>query len=150
MQTELVMRPLPAICLFLCALNLSACADMDAGPVDSAKTNATPLAAKPVAPSQDLAIRDALEQQSPAKPVTAFYLARAFAPAWMGDPEKQDAARAARALLARAGEQGLRTEDYALEEDCDAAAAIGSAQCDIALTAAVLRYAQDVQTGREA
>ncbi|MES2293915.1 MAG: L,D-transpeptidase family protein [Pseudomonadota bacterium] len=138
------MKPHRAIAVFFCALSLSACAS-----VPDRVADAEPAAriVHDADHSQESAIGDILAKQSPsADPVAAFYRAREFQPAWIGEPKQQDSAGAARDLLARAGEQGLRAEDYALDDDCDAR---NSAQCDIALTGAVLRYAHDVRVGRE-
>jgi hypothetical protein len=125
------LKPHRAIAAFFCALSLSACASTNARLADA--PTATQLASD-ADHSQDAqsAIRDILAKQSPTAkpdPVAAFYRAREFQPAWIGVPERQDGAHEARALLARAGEQGLHAEDYALDSDCDAP---GSAQCDIA------------------
>ena len=138
------MKPHRAIAVLFCALSLSACAS-----ANDRLADAQPAAriVHDADHSQESAIREILATQSPsADPVAAFYRAREFQPAWIDGQERQDSAGAARGLLARAGEQGLRAEDYALDDDCDA---LASAQCDIALTEAVLRYAHDVRVGRE-
>ncbi|MGZ5921296.1 MAG: L,D-transpeptidase family protein [Rhizomicrobium sp.] len=144
------MKPHRAIAVLFCALSLSACVS-----ANDRLADAQPAAriVHDADHSQESAIRDILAKQSPsADPVAAFYRAREFQPAWIGAPaltdgqERQDSARAARDLLTRAGEQGLRAEDYARDEDCGA---LDSAQCDVALTQAVLRYAHDVRVGRE-
>ena len=78
-----------------------------------------------------------------------FYHARNYRYAWTGSAENERMAAEARAVLARAGEHGLREEDYVLPPSVaglpDSAEA---AQYDIALTRALLRYARDVRVGR--
>jgi murein L,D-transpeptidase YcbB/YkuD len=81
--------------------------------------------------------------------VLRFYQSRNFIPAWTGDTEKEGLGKDIRAVLARAQDQGLRSEEYTLPQH-DLAPAPGpkAAEYEIALTDAVLRYARDVKTGR--
>lgn len=81
----------------------------------------------------------------------SFYASRQFRPAWTGGLVEQDRADEAIAVLARAGDQGLRSEDYlspSIEWKSHPKRAEEAARYDIALTAAVLRYAHDVSVGR--
>src|SRR5579883_1623961 len=88
---------------------------------------------------QDLLLARAGEVQSPLEQqILSFYLQRNFATAWT------DAADifVARSVLAHAAEQGLRPLDYAVHGE------EGSPEFDLALTTALVRYANDVRTGR--
>ena len=136
------MKSFPAIAILGCALSLSACVTTGTGRLSDAQCGIVVAAPSPAARS---AIQDILLKQRAGipDPVAAFYESRKFAPAWSGDEDAEESASAARALLARAGEQGLRAEDYAFPNDCGDAA-----KCDIALTEAVLGYAHDVRVGR--
>ena len=81
----------------------------------------------------------------------SFYTSRQFRPAWTGGLLEQERADEAIAVLARAEDQGLRSEDYVLpsvERRERPREGLESAQYDIALTAAVLRYVHDVSVGR--
>ena len=81
----------------------------------------------------------------------SFYRSRQFRPAWTGGLAERDRAAEVVAVLARAGDQGLRSEDY-LSPDIEwtnrPRRGGEAAQHDIALTAAVLRYAHDLSVGR--
>lgn len=138
------MRLLPPIAVLVCALGLPACVTTGTSHLPGTQSG---VAANEPAPAARTAIRDVLLKDAApganTDPVTVFYQAREFSPAWTGDG--QESAQAARVLLARAGEQGLRAEDYDVESDCG-----DGVKCDIALTAAVLRYAHDVRAGRVA
>ncbi len=70
--------------------------------------------------------------------VAAFYAARDFEPAWTD----QDASNAVQDSLTHADEQGLRSQDYAVNDKLKGAAR------EIALTDAAFRYAHDVRLGR--
>lgn len=80
----------------------------------------------------------------------SFYASRQFRPAWSGGAIEQERAGEAIAVLMRAGDQGLRSEDYlsSIEFRERPRRGIDAAHFDIALTAAVLRYAHDVAVGR--
>jgi murein L,D-transpeptidase YcbB/YkuD len=83
---------------------------------------------------------------SQANQVLAFYQSRNFRTAWTADA--QEDAREVRVVLARAGEQGLREDDYKLSRDASPLTPEEVAGYDLALTEAVLRYSRDVRTGR--
>ena len=138
------MRSFPAIAILACALSLSACVTTGTGRLSDAQSG--PIAAAPT-PAPRSAIEDILAKQAAAgaksDPVAAFYQSRDYAPAWTGGKQEEEGAQAARAVLARAAEQGLRAEDYDSGNDCGDAAT-----CDIALSEAVLGYAHDVRVGR--
>jgi L,D-transpeptidase YcbB len=81
----------------------------------------------------------------------SFYANRQFRPAWSGGVVEQDRAAEAVAVLARAEDQGLRSEDYLspdIEWTSHPRRGGEAARYDIALTAAVLRYAHDLSVGR--
>ena len=81
-----------------------------------------------------------------------FYEAHDFQPVWSGSAEAASMAGEVRATLRKAGEQGLRTADYAATASrWNAAPAAGreAAEYDLSLTADLLRYAQDVRVGRK-
>ena len=83
--------------------------------------------------------------------LVSFYANRQFRPAWTGGLTEQDRAAEAIAALARAEDQGLRSEDYMspdIEWTSPPAQGREAARYDIALTAAVLRYAHDLSVGR--
>ncbi len=89
---------------------------------------------------------DSVRQQ-----LLSFYASRQFRPVWSGGLIEQDRADEAVAVLTRAGDHGLRSEDYlspSIESGERPRRGVEAAQYDIALTAAVLRYAQDVSIGR--
>jgi murein L,D-transpeptidase YcbB/YkuD len=78
-----------------------------------------------------------------------FYRARRFRAAWTSGEAQERMAMEARAFLARAGEQGLRPEDYTVPSVAlGAEGTAEAAQYDVALSRAVLRYANDVRMGR--
>lgn len=79
-----------------------------------------------------------------------FYEARDFQPVWSGSAEAASRAGEVRAALRNADEQGLRAADYAATASrWNAAPAAGreAAEYDLALTADLLRYANDVRVG---
>jgi murein L,D-transpeptidase YcbB/YkuD len=81
----------------------------------------------------------------------SFYTSRQFRPAWTGGLVEQDRASGAIAVLGRAEDQGLRSADYlssGVDWQSHPKRGREEAQYDIALTAAVLRYAHDVSVGR--
>jgi murein L,D-transpeptidase YcbB/YkuD len=83
--------------------------------------------------------------------LVSFYEQRQFRPAWSGGPVEEDRAQEALAVLSRAGDQGLRSEDYLsrrIERDNGPRRGEEAAEYDIALTEALLRYARDVAIGR--
>ena len=81
----------------------------------------------------------------------SFYTSRQFRSAWTGGLVERGRASEVVAVLERAEDQGLRSADYLSSEvDWTSPPKRGreEAQYDIALTAAVLRYAHDVSVGR--
>lgn len=83
--------------------------------------------------------------------VLRFYASRDFRPAWTGSAAAR--ARAERVILTlqRADQQGLRTTDYSVSSDrAGALPKVGHdvAPSDVAITAALLHYANDVRVGR--
>lgn len=95
---------------------------------------------------------DAAEQPETIDAHTAaFYAARDFKPVWSGDGDAEDRATQVLFVLRHAYEQGLSSDDYtkALAIWKDAPEQGEDAACyDIAVTRALLRYAQDVRLGR--
>ena len=93
------------------------------------------------------------DEARPMRDVLArFYEAHAFQPVWSGSAEAASMAGEVRATLWKAGEQGLRTADYAATASrWNAVPAAGreAAEYDLSLTADLLRYAQDVRVGRK-
>lgn len=79
-----------------------------------------------------------------------FYERRAFQPAWTGGPTERENAREVMEVLARAGEQGLRPQDYAAPTHWSEEPRQGkeSAEYELAITDATLRYARHVAVGR--
>lgn len=144
------MRPLPAAAILAFSLSLAACATTGGNMASGPAPDASPMAdSSGASDALQAAIRGMLRgtaRESATDAVAAFYEARGYAPAWSGGRDAEDRAQAARAILARAGEQGLRAGDYESGEDCGAIAE--AARCDIALTGAVLGYAHDVRMGR--
>jgi L,D-transpeptidase YcbB len=78
--------------------------------------------------------------------VRTFYAQRAFAPAWSGSRAARRARVTALNALARAAEHGLEPADYAVAAEGRGEAA--ETQYEMALTAAVLRFARDLRIGR--
>ena len=93
------------------------------------------------------ALKELLDPQHAPPRVLAFYSKRDFRPAWTETSEQLEMAAEVRAALAHAHEQGLRDSEYVVTRD-PGARGNDAAQFEIALTGAVLRYAQDVRTGR--
>ena len=81
----------------------------------------------------------------------SFYASRQFRPVWSGGVLEQERAEEALAVLARAEDQGLRSEDYlsrGIESSRGSRSGREAAEFDLSLTDAVLRYARDVSIGR--
>lgn len=76
-----------------------------------------------------------------------FYALRDYVPAWTGSDEAEARADRVRTALVHADEQGLSPKDYAVAPK-QATSGVAAARQDLALTAAVLRYASDVHTGK--
>lgn len=97
------------------------------------------IAAGPSDGLQDLLLGGAAQVQSPLQQeVLSFYLQRGFSFAWVDAAEIE----VVRKLLARAADQGLRPLDYSAHGE------LGTAEFDMALTTALLRYARDIRFGR--
>ena len=93
-----------------------------------------------------LSTSESLRQQ-----LIAFYASRQFRPVWSGGTLENERAEDAIAALARADDQGLRSEDYlsaAIQSSVRLRRGSDAARYDIVLTDAVLRYARDVSIGR--
>ena len=142
-------RMFRATALFIAAVSLTAC-------VGSSAVHTPVVVALDPSPTTQSALRNILLSRKPGSPsaspsqanqVLAFYQARDFQPAWSGDAQAEDMAGEVRAVLARAGEQGLRDEDYKLSQDDSGPTrvleAAEAAAYDLALTDAVLRYSRD-------
>jgi murein L,D-transpeptidase YcbB/YkuD len=145
-----------------CAL-VAVMAALGATNAESAQTYTRDLRSSQSRPSEAQAVlRDILQSrlsdsvmsmfsESLRQQLISFYASRQFRPVWSGGLIEQDRADEAVAALSRAGDQGLRSEDYVLpsiERRERPREGLESAQYDIALTAAVLRYAQDISIGR--
>lgn len=110
----------------------------------------------PPAPSTNLALQTLLSGEDPAtgsspairNQVTAFYRARDYEPAWTGSEEATARANHVLEKLQQADDQGLRSEDYTAGLPTDEADGPDAAHFEIAVTAALLRYASDVHIGR--
>jgi murein L,D-transpeptidase YcbB/YkuD len=99
------------------------------------------------APSTQASLKTMLMSQ--AQPdVVAFYQARDFRPAWTGGKDDEKNIAAVRATFSRAHEHGLRNADYTLPRNTSSGPGEEAARYEIALTAAVIRYARDVHSGR--
>ncbi len=83
----------------------------------------------------------------------AFYERRAFAPAWSGSPEAENASRTLFAALVHAEDEGLDPADYHLGASVFhkvPESALATAEFDILLSDAALRYAGELRKGRYA
>jgi L,D-transpeptidase YcbB len=79
-----------------------------------------------------------------------FYALRDYRPAWTGSDDAIRRAELVRTHLAHADAQGLNPADYAVGGPAGAASGLAAARAELALTAALLRYATDVHDGRVA
>jgi murein L,D-transpeptidase YcbB/YkuD len=136
---------------------------LGAASAESAPTYYRDLRAMPSRASEAQAqLQNLLQSRGESSPLSAyseieraqlmsFYGSRQFRPVWTGGLVEEDRAAGAVAVLGRAEYQGLRSEDY-LSSDVDLRAHPGrgrdAMQYEVALTAAVLRYAHDVSVGR--
>lgn len=144
-----VAQPAVLACALLLATNLAARAEPDSGAAataDTAPTTEQSLQDLLLAKPHGAAVAPAAQDQ-----LLAFYAARDFKPAWSGSSSAASRAEAVRSVLEHADAQGLRSGDYmsalsqwdsAPEDGADAA------KYDLAMTAALLRYARDVRIGR--
>lgn len=103
----------------------------------------------PVAEAGPPAVTPVLQSRLAAQPqLTPLYQARNYAPLWIGPAGLSADGRQAIAILAAAGEEGLPAQHYGVPQAPDAHAPEASkADFDIALTAALLRYATDLRWG---
>jgi len=80
--------------------------------------------------------------------VEAFYKARDYKPLWVSDGAADERAKAAIAYLAQVDSVGLDPSDYPTPDFKSAVTANALAEDELKLTAAVLTYARQAQTGR--
>ena len=124
-----------------------------------AKAAAVP-AATPVSATADSAVADQLRETISGKldrivshkadreGVEAFYKARDYKPLWVSDGAADERAKAAIAYLAQVDSVGLDPSDYPTPDFKSAVTANALAEDELKLTAAVLTYARQAQTGR--
>lgn len=131
-----------------------------AAPVaEPAKAAAVP-AATPVSATADSAVADQLRETISGKldrivsrkadreGVEAFYKARDYKPLWVSDGAADERTKAAIAYLAQVDSVGLDPNDYPTPDFKSAVTANALAEDELKLTAAVLTYARQAQTGR--
>src|SRR5215471_1717653 len=95
------------------------------------------------------ALKQMLSGKSAVLPqLVGFYEMRGFQPVWTSSLEGLEMEAEIRGVLSRADEQGLRVEDYLPPTFGKPASGEKAAQYDIAITAALFRYARDVKSGR--
>ncbi|HTT48695.1 MAG TPA: L,D-transpeptidase family protein [Pseudolabrys sp.] len=123
------------------------------------KAAAAPVAA-PVSATADSAVADQLRDMIAGKldrivtrkpdreGVEAFYKARDYKPLWVSDGAADARAKAAIAFLAQVDTDGLDPADYPAPDFKTATTASELAEDEVKLTASVLTYARQAQTGR--
>jgi len=133
--------------------------DAAAPAAEPAKAAAVP-AATPVSATADSAVADQLRETISGKldrivshkadreGVEAFYKARDYKPLWVSDGAADERAKAAIAYLAQVDSVGLDPNDYPTPDFKSAVTANALAEDELKLTAAVLTYARQAQTGR--
>jgi len=133
--------------------------DAAAPAAEPAKAAAVP-AATPVSATADSAVADQLRETISGKldrivshkadreGVEAFYKARDYKPLWVSDGAADERAKAAIAYLAQVDSVGLDPSDYPTPDFKSAVTANALAEDELKLTAAVLTYARQAQTGR--
>lgn len=99
-----------------------------------------PAAAQP--PGTDEALRQSAARVDDGGRTARFYTLHGLSPAWSGTPEAEADAQKAQGTLARAADEGLDPGRYAVFHSGEVAAD------DVALTAALLTYMQDLAVGR--
>ena len=131
-----------------------------AAPADEPATAAAVPAATPVSATADSAVADQLRETISGKldrivsrkadreGVEAFYKARDYKPLWLSDGAADERAKAAIAYLAQVDSVGLDPSDYPTPDFKSAVTANALAEDELKLTAAVLTYARQAQTGR--
>ena len=130
-----------------------------AAPADEPATAAAVPAATPVSATADSAVADQLRETISGKldrivsrkadreGVEAFYKARDYKPLWVSDGAADERAKAAIAYLAQVDSVGLDPSDYPTPDFKSAVTANALAEDELKLTAAVLTYARQAQTG---
>jgi murein L,D-transpeptidase YcbB/YkuD len=131
-----------------------------AAPAAEPATAAAVPAATPVSATADSAVADQLRETISGKldrivsrkadreGVEAFYKARDYKPLWVSDGAADERAKAAIAYLAQVDSVGLDPSDYPTPDFKSAVTANALAEDEFKLTAAVLTYARQAQTGR--
>ncbi len=131
-----------------------------AAPAAEPATAAAVPAATPVSATADSAVADQLRETISGKldrivsrkadreGVEAFYKARDYKPLWVSDGAADERAKAAIAYLAQVDSVGLDPSDYPTPDFKSAVTANALAEDELKLTAAVLTYARQAQTGR--
>ncbi len=155
------------------ALGTTAMVGVGADRADGASAHAIPSSGVPVSASREAGVdpdslRSAIAHRVTAtvgnvrgnvarRATHALYETAGFAPFWSGRPDFRARAAALVGALARADAHGLRRSDYALEELADALEGVAAggtpspdtwARADVALTASLVAYADDMLTGR--
>ena len=133
--------------------------DAAAPAAEPAKAAAVPVAT-PVSTTADSAVADQLREMISGKVdrivsrkadregVEAFYKARDYKPLWVSDGAADERAKAAIAYLAQVDSVGLNPNDYPTPDFKSAMTANALAEDEIKLTASILTYARQAQTGR--
>ena len=133
--------------------------DAAAPAAEPAKAAAVP-AATPVSATADSAVADQLRETISGKldrivshkadreGVEAFYKARDYKPLWVSDGAADERAKAAIAYLAQVDSVGLDPNDYPTPDFKSATTANALAEGELKLTASILTYARQAQTGR--
>src|SRR5665213_175181 len=124
------------------------------------KAASEPTAA-PVSANADSAVADQLKQMITGKQldrivsrkaeregVEQFYKARDYAPLWVSNGSIDERAKAAIAYLGQADTVGLDPTDYPVPDFKSAVTAEALAEAELKVTASVLTYARQAQTGR--
>ena len=133
--------------------------DAAAPATEPAKAAVAP-AATPVPASADSAVADQLRDMIASKldrivsrkadreALEQFYKARDYKPLWVSDGKADARATAAIAYLGQADTDGLDPSDYPTPNFNSATTAEAQAEAELKLTASVLTYARQAQTGR--
>jgi L,D-transpeptidase YcbB len=133
--------------------------DAAAPAAEPAKAAATP-AATPVPASADSAVADQLRdmianklerivsRKADREGVEQFYKARDYKPLWVSEGKADARATAAIAYLGQVDTDGLDPNDYPTPNFNSATTAEAQAEDELKLTASVLTYARQAQTGR--
>ena len=135
-----------------------------AAPVTAPATAAAPPAEPPIkvstVPAADQPVADKLKDMLAAKSlrnfdrkaeraaVEKFYSARDYAPLWTQSGSLTDNGKGVIARLKDAGSDGLNPNDYAVPDFAAATSPDALAEADLKLTASMLDYARQAQSGR--